>query len=168
MEATPDPSGDQRDWSSGGPPPDAEDIIDPAEVLLRCNQNGDLGARMLELFAASLPSELEKIEVAAVRGTDRKSLIARVASRKVNRPKVASFTSHFMKLEMAVSSPNRHCGGTSRIQPGIVSGSANETSASAAKPIQIALAADILIPGERSPTATAAVMTPPCRRPAPP
>ncbi len=68
MEPTPDGQRDGSDWSTGGPPPDAEDIIDPAEVLLRCNQNGDLGARMLELFAASLPSELEKIEVAAHAG----------------------------------------------------------------------------------------------------
>ena len=45
--------------------PDVEDIIDPAEVLRRCNQNGDLGATMLQLFAESLPAELESLEVAA-------------------------------------------------------------------------------------------------------
>ncbi len=50
------------------PPPDAEDILDPEEVLLRCNGNGDLGARMLELFAASLPAELELLEAAAAVG----------------------------------------------------------------------------------------------------
>lgn len=44
---------------------DAEDIIDPAEVLLRCNQNGDVGARMLQLFADSLPAELDALESAA-------------------------------------------------------------------------------------------------------
>jgi two-component system sensor histidine kinase/response regulator len=48
-----------------GDTPDAEDILDPAEVLLRCNHNGDLGARMLQLFAESLPSELEAIDAAA-------------------------------------------------------------------------------------------------------
>ncbi|HTU99210.1 MAG TPA: response regulator, partial [Luteitalea sp.] len=47
------------------PAPDAEDILDPAEVLLRCNHNGDLGARMLHLFAESLPAELEALEAAA-------------------------------------------------------------------------------------------------------
>ena len=46
-------------------PPDAEDILDPAEVLLRCNHNPDLGARMLQLFAESLPAELEALEAAA-------------------------------------------------------------------------------------------------------
>jgi CheY-like chemotaxis protein/HPt (histidine-containing phosphotransfer) domain-containing protein len=46
-------------------PPDAEDILDPAEVLLRCNHNPDLGARMLLLFAESLPAELEALEAAA-------------------------------------------------------------------------------------------------------
>src|SRR5918993_2559362 len=51
-----------------GEAPDAEDILDPAEVLLRCNNNGDLGARMLELFAESLPSELEAIDAAAAAG----------------------------------------------------------------------------------------------------
>ena len=45
--------------------PDAEDILDPVEVLLRCNGNGDLAARMLELFAASLPAELDLLEAAA-------------------------------------------------------------------------------------------------------
>jgi HPt (histidine-containing phosphotransfer) domain-containing protein len=48
-----------------GEAPDAEDILDPAEVLLRCNHNGDLGARMLQLFAESLPAELEALEAAA-------------------------------------------------------------------------------------------------------
>lgn len=48
-----------------GDAPDAEDILDPAEVLLRCNHNGDLGARMLQLFAESLPNELEALEAAA-------------------------------------------------------------------------------------------------------
>lgn len=45
--------------------PDVEDIIDPAEVLLRCNRNGDLGATMLQLFAESLPSELDSLAAAA-------------------------------------------------------------------------------------------------------
>ena len=48
-----------------GDTPDAEDILDPAEVLLRCNNNGDLGARMLQLFAESLPAELERLDAAA-------------------------------------------------------------------------------------------------------
>jgi CheY-like chemotaxis protein/HPt (histidine-containing phosphotransfer) domain-containing protein len=48
-----------------GETPDADDILDPAEVLLRCNRNGDLGARMLQLFADSLPGELEGLEAAA-------------------------------------------------------------------------------------------------------
>ncbi|WP_291981781.1 PAS domain-containing hybrid sensor histidine kinase/response regulator [Luteitalea sp.] len=48
-----------------GDTPDAEDILDPAEVLLRCNNNGDLGARMLVLFAESLPAELERLDAAA-------------------------------------------------------------------------------------------------------
>ncbi len=46
----------------------ADEILDPAELLLRCNHNGDLGARMLQLFAASLPSELASLEAAAERG----------------------------------------------------------------------------------------------------
>ncbi len=48
--------------------PEADEILDPAELLLRCNDIGDLGARMLQLFAASLPSELEALEAAAERG----------------------------------------------------------------------------------------------------
>lgn len=45
--------------------PDVEDILDPAEVLLRCNRNGDLGATMLQLFAEALPADLASLEVAA-------------------------------------------------------------------------------------------------------
>jgi two-component system sensor histidine kinase/response regulator len=57
--------------------PDVEDILDPAEILLRCNQNGDLGARMLQLFADSLPAELEALEAAAAAGdTDALGRIA--------------------------------------------------------------------------------------------
>jgi HPt (histidine-containing phosphotransfer) domain-containing protein len=48
-----------------GEAPDAEDILDPADVLLRCNYNADLGAQMLQLFAESLPGELEALEAAA-------------------------------------------------------------------------------------------------------
>ena len=48
--------------------PEAEDILDPAEVLIRCNHNGDLGARMLQLFADSLPGELEALEAAVAAG----------------------------------------------------------------------------------------------------
>lgn len=48
-----------------GEAPDAEDILDPADVLLRCNYNADLGAKMLQLFAESLPGELEALEAAA-------------------------------------------------------------------------------------------------------
>ena len=70
----------------------------------------------------------------------RKALTARVASLKVNRPKVASSTSQFMKLEIAVSNPSRHCGGISRSQPGIVpSGTAKEATASTANAIQTAV-----------------------------
>jgi PAS domain S-box-containing protein len=54
-------------------PPDAEDILDPEEVLLRCNHNPDLGARMLQLFAESLPAELEALE-AAVTANDPQAL----------------------------------------------------------------------------------------------
>ncbi len=51
-----------------GGAPDVQDILDPVEVLRRCNNNGDLGARMLHLFAESLPADLEAIERAAVGG----------------------------------------------------------------------------------------------------
>ena len=80
-----------------------------------------------------------------------KSLIARVASLKVNRPKLASSTSQFMKLEIAVANPSRHSGGISRSQPGIVpSGRAKDATASAAKPIQTTSVAEVLMSGERS------------------
>jgi HPt (histidine-containing phosphotransfer) domain-containing protein len=45
--------------------PELEDILDPAEILLRCHHNADLGARMLQLFAESLPAELRAMEAAA-------------------------------------------------------------------------------------------------------
>jgi HPt (histidine-containing phosphotransfer) domain-containing protein len=48
-----------------GEVPDVEDILDPAEVLIRCNRNGDLGATMLQLFAESLPADLESLDLAA-------------------------------------------------------------------------------------------------------
>ena len=56
-----------------GEAPDAEDILDPADVLLRCNHNADLGAQMLQLFAESLPGELEALEAAAA-ANDRDGL----------------------------------------------------------------------------------------------
>lgn len=59
--------------------PDAEDILDPVEVLLRCNHNADIGARMLQLFAESLPAELEALEM-AVAANDREA-IARVTHK---------------------------------------------------------------------------------------
>lgn len=45
-----------------------DDILDPAEVMRRCNHNADLGARMLELFAQTLPKELARLETAAAAG----------------------------------------------------------------------------------------------------
>jgi len=59
--------------------PDVEDIIDPAEVLLRCNRNGDLGATMLQLFAESLPAELASLEVAAA--ADDMAALGRIAHK---------------------------------------------------------------------------------------
>ena len=55
--------------------PEADDILDPEEVLLRCNRNADLGARMLQLFAESLPADLEQLENAAA-ANDRRELAA--------------------------------------------------------------------------------------------
>ncbi len=55
--------------------PEPDEILDPVDLLLRCNRNGDLGARMLELFAASLPAELDAL-VAAAAGGDMKAVSA--------------------------------------------------------------------------------------------
>ena len=59
--------------------PDAEDILDPADVLLRCNHNADLGAQMLQLFAESLPDELEALEAAAA--TNDRDALGRIAHK---------------------------------------------------------------------------------------
>src|SRR3990170_5150088 len=114
---------------------------------------GNGGASCTAVDPLPRRSPVEKIAVAAVSGTLRKELIARVASLNVNKPKLASSTSQFMKFEIAGLSPSRHCDGTSRSQPGMVpSGRAKDATASAAKPIQIATAADALMSGERFPS----------------
>ena len=95
----------------------------------------------------------------------RKALTARVASLKVNRPKVASSTSQFMKFEIALSSPSRHCGGISLSQLGIVpSGTAKEAIASAANAIHTNSAGDALVSRARSSQVAAAVIMPPWPR----
>ena len=80
------------------------------------------------------------------------ALTARVASLKVNRPKLASSTSQLIKLEMPLSRPSRHPGGISRIQAGTISGSAKEAIASTAKAIQASLVGS-WTPGARPPSA---------------
>jgi two-component system sensor histidine kinase/response regulator len=62
-----------------GDAPDAEEILDPADVLLRCNDNADLGAQMLQLFAESLPAELEALEAAAA--ADDRDGLGRIAHK---------------------------------------------------------------------------------------
>ena len=127
--------------------------------------HGSGGASCTAVDPLPRRSPVENIAVAAVSGTSRTALNARVACLKVNRPKLASSTNHFMKLEIAVSNPSRHWGGISSIQPGSVpAGSAKAVTDSTARIIQIPSAAGTLPLPARLLSAKAAVMVPPWRR----